>query len=44
MYWECFLCSESVPKDDGDFILIDINKGDDCDEAWACSECIESEE
>ena len=44
MYWECFLCSDSVPKDDGDFILVDKNQGDDCDEVWACNECIEREE
>ena len=43
MYWECFLCSDSVPKDDGDFILVE-HQGDDCHEVWSCNECIERED
>ena len=42
--WECFVCSGSVPKDDGDFILVDINQGDYCDEVWSCNKCIDKNE
>ncbi len=44
MYWECFLCENGIPKDEGDFILIYNHLGDDGDEVWACNECIDKNE